>query len=203
MRDIWQEIEDMGADPDFVEFVMAWHGVIGATDVDFTTENESAAYQRKIKRWTQKDCGTGWRFYWQVIVNECWKARRKMVLQRHLFKLEPCAPKPDRRRQSERRWNVVFDLRNYFIKIDGRPHMELLGILLYSNYLKDSFTREWHERKECFKNENGSERLKALELFYKHHHARILDTLRTRIPFYEKWEMASPSGPSGISPLNS
>ena len=37
-------IEDMGADPIFVEFVMAWHGVIGATEVPFTAENESPAY---------------------------------------------------------------------------------------------------------------------------------------------------------------
>ena len=37
----------MKADPDFVEFVMAWHGVTGATDVPFTAENESPAYQKE------------------------------------------------------------------------------------------------------------------------------------------------------------
>ena len=53
-----KEIGDMGADPVFVKFVMAWHGVVGATEVPFTTENESPAYQRKIKRWMQRDFGT-------------------------------------------------------------------------------------------------------------------------------------------------
>ena len=60
---IRKEIENMKADPDFVEFVMAWHGVIGATEVPFTAEKESPAYQRRIKRWTQRDYGTEWRFY--------------------------------------------------------------------------------------------------------------------------------------------
>lgn len=188
---IRNEIVDMGADPDFVEFVMAWHGVIGETDVDFTTEKESAAYQKKIKRWTQRDWGTQWKFYWQVILNECWKARRTMVLQRHLFKMEPRAPKLDRRRQSEAKWNAIFDLRTYFIKNNRRPHMKLLGTLFFPNQFEDTFTREWHDWKERFKSEKGAERLETLECFYKYHHARILDTLRTGIPFYEKWESYS------------
>ena len=70
---IRKEIEAMNADPDFVEFVLGWHGVIGATEVPFTTEKESAAYQRKIKRWTQKAYGTEWRLFWKGIVNDCWK----------------------------------------------------------------------------------------------------------------------------------
>jgi hypothetical protein len=194
-----KEIEDMKTDPDFVEFVMAWHGVIGATEVRFTTEKESPAYQRKIKRWTQRDCGTEWRFYWKVILNECWKARRKMVLQRNLFKMEPRGPNPNHRRRNEALWNAVFDLRNYFEKMSGRPHMGLLGRLFYPNQQEVRFNGEWYERKDWFKNENGPERLETLGRFYQHNHARILDTLRTRIPFYAKWESASSVSPSGIS----
>jgi len=200
---IRNEIVDMGADPDFVEFVMSWHGVIGATSVDFTVEKESPAHQKKIKRWTQRDFGAQWKFYWQVILNECWRARRKMVLQRGLFRMEPHAPMLDRRRQSEAKWNAIFDLRTYFIKIDARPHMKLLATLFFPNQLEDTFAREWQGWKEWFTNEKGAERLERLERFYKHHHARILDTLRTGIPFYEKWASASPVGPSGVRNLNS
>ena len=194
-----KEIEDMKADPDFVEFVMAWHGVIGATDVPFTAEKESAAYQKKIKRWTQRDWGTDWRFYWKVISNECWKARRQIVLQKNLFKMEPRGPNPNHRRRNEAIWNAVFDLRNYFEKMSGRPHMGLLGRLFYPNQNEDTFTKEWHKRKDWFKDEKGAERLEKLELFYTHHHDRILETLRTGIPFYAKWESASPVSPSGVS----
>ncbi|MCI0426434.1 MAG: hypothetical protein L0Z46_00280 [Nitrospiraceae bacterium] len=185
-----KEIEGMKADPDFVEFVMGWHGVIGATDVPFTTEKESAAYQKKIKRWTKRDCGSMWRVFWQMIVNE-WKTRRKIVLQRNLFTMEPHAPNPNHRRRDERRWSAIYDLRNYFFTIDERPHMRLLGALFYPAQLEDTFTKEWHERKDWFKDEKGAERLENLQRFYKYNRTRIQETLRTGTPFYAKWEAAS------------
>ena len=185
---IRQEIENLKADADFVRFVMAWHGVIGATDVPFTAEKESQAYHKKIKRWTQRDFGTKWKSYWQVILNECWKARRKMVLQRNLFKLEPRAPNPNHRPRNEGRWSAILDLRTYFTKIDKRPHMGLLGRLFFPNQQEGTFNAEWHERQDWFKNENGAERLEKLELFYRHNRVRIQETLRTGLPFYAKWE---------------
>ena len=153
-----EDIEDIKAKPDFVAFVMAWHGVSGATEVPFTVEKESAAYKKKVKRWTERDWGTEWRFYWKVISNECWKTRRQIVLQKNLFKMEPRGPNPNHRRRNEALRNAVFDLRNYFIKIDARPHMGLLGRLFYPDQLEDTFTKEWHERKDWFKGEKGDER---------------------------------------------
>jgi hypothetical protein len=172
---------------------LSWggNGVIGATEAPFTAEKESAAYQKKIKRWTKDDFGTLWRFYWQVILNECWKARRKIVLQRNLFKLEPLGPNPNHRPRNEAVWNTIFDLRNYFEEITGRPHMRLLGRLFYPNQDEVTFNAEWHLRKDWFKNENAAERLRQPQLFYTHNRARILETLRTRIPFYAKWESAT------------
>src|SRR5215831_9480533 len=121
-----KEIEKTKADPEFVEFVMAWHGVIGATtDVPFAEETQSTAYQKKIKRWTKRDFGTKWKFYWKVILHECWKLRREMVLERNLFKLEPRGANPSHRPRNEGRWSAIFDLRNYFTKMTGRPQMRL------------------------------------------------------------------------------
>ena len=193
-----KEIEGMKADPDFVEFVMAWHGVIGATDVPFTTENESPAYQKKIKRWTQRDWGVEWQRYWKVILNECWKKRRQIVLQKNLFRMEPRGPNPNHRRRNEALWNAIFDLRNYFLTIDARPHMALLGGLFCPNQNEETFSGEWHERKDWFKDEKGDERLERLKCFYAHHHDRIIETLRTGIPLYARWESASPVSPAVI-----
>ena len=183
-----KEIEDIKVDPDFVAFVKAWHGVTGATEVPFTVEKESPAYQKKIKRWTQRDWGIKWRFYWKVISNECWKARRQIVLQKNLFTMEPRGPNPNHRRRNEALWSAVFDLRYYFEKMSGRPHMGILGRLFYPNQNEETFNGEWHDRRDWFKDEKGDERLETLELFYKHNRARILETLETRIPFYAKWD---------------
>jgi hypothetical protein len=188
------DIEKIGGDPDFVEFIMAWHGEIGATtSVPFAGEIQAEAYQKKIKRWTQRDFGTNWKFYWKVIWGECWNARRKIVLRRNLFKLEPRVTQAAHRPRNEGRWNAVFDLRNYFIKIDGRPHMRLVGLLFYPDQDEDTFIKEWERRKDWFKDENGAERLDQLEGFYAHNRVRILETLRTGIPFYAKWESRTAS----------
>ena len=192
------EIKNMKADPDFVAFVMAWHGVTGAAKVPFTVEKESPAYQKKLKRWTQRDCGTKWLAYWQLIVNE-WKTRRKIVLEKALFKMEPLGPNPKHRSRNEARWNAVFDLRNYFITIDARPHMGLLRALFYPDQLEDTFRKEWDERKSWFKDEKGAERLEKLQLFYRYNYDRIQETLRTGTPFYAQWESASAVISSGIS----
>ena len=195
---IRKEIEAIGADPDFVEFILAWHGEIGATtSLPFAGETQSEAYQKKIKRWTQRDFVTNWKFHWKVILNECWHARGNIVLRRNLFKLEPHGPQEAHRPRKEGRWNAIFDLRNYFIKIDGRSHMRLLGLLFYPDQGEDTFMKEWNRRKDWFKDENGAERLQQLEHFYAHNRTRVIETLRTGIPFYAKWESNTPS--AGLS----
>jgi hypothetical protein len=186
-----KEIEGIKADPDLVQFVLAWHGVIGGTAVPFTAEKESDAYQKKIKRWMRRDWGAEWRWYWKVISNECWKMRRQIVMQKNLFKMEPRGPNPHHRPRNEAIWNVVFDLRNYFEKKTGRPHMGLLARLLFPKEQEVTFHGEWQKRKDWFKDEKGDERLGQLERFYAHHHDRIIKTLRTGIPFYEKWASSS------------
>jgi hypothetical protein len=70
--------------------------------------------------------------------------------------------------------------------------MGLLGRLFYPDQDEDTFTKEWHARKDSFKDEKGPERLEQLERFYAHHHDRIIETLRTGIPFYAKWESVQP-----------
>jgi hypothetical protein len=197
---IRKEIETINADPEFVEFVMAWHGEIGATtQVPFAGETQSDAYQRKIKRWTLRDFGTECKFYWKVISNECWKARRKMVLVRNLFSLEPRGVNPNHRPANEGRWNAIFDLRNYFAKVTGRPQMRLLGQLFYPDQEEDTFIKEWNRRKDWFKDENAAERLEKLEAFYRFNRERVLESLRTGVPMYAKWE-SKPVVPPRVRP---
>lgn len=197
---IRKEIEKIKADPDFIEFVMAWHGEIGATtEAPFAEETQSDAYQKKTKRWTLRDFGTEGKFYWKVILNECWKARRKMVLVRNLFRLEPRAVNPNHRPPNEGRWSAIFDLRNYFTKVTRRPQMRLLGQLFYPDQEEDTFVKEWNRRKEWFHDEKGDERLARLELFYRSNHERIRETLRTGVPFYAKWE-SKPVVPPPVRP---
>jgi hypothetical protein len=77
--------------------------------------------------------------------------------------------------------------------------MAILRTLFYPGQLEDTFTKEWDERKNWFKDEVATERLEKLQSFYRYHHDRIQETLRTGKPFYAKWESASPVSQPGVS----
>jgi hypothetical protein len=62
--------------------------------------------------------------------------------------MEPRGPNPNHRRRNNEVWSAVFDLRNYFEKMNRRPHMGLLGRLLYPNQDEETFNGEWHDRKD-------------------------------------------------------
>ncbi len=185
-EDLVGQIQPTGADPWFVKFVFAWHGLIGMSETPFTTEKESATFQRRMKRWVQRDYGREWQFYWRVIRDECWKARRKIVLQRGLFKMEPRGPLARTRQRSEATWTAVFDVRQYFIAVTGRPQMRLLGQLVFPNQDEAQFNNEWYRRKDVFKHFDAAARLAQLQMFFRQNHARVLEALRTYVPLYIK-----------------
>jgi hypothetical protein len=168
--------------------VRAWHGDIGAAEVPFTVEKDSPSYQKKLMRWTRRDFGADWKFYWRVILYDCLKVQRKMVLRRNLFTLEPRGQNPDHRPRNNARWNAIFDLRAYFEKTTGEPCMDLLRRIFYPNMKEKTFEKEWEKRQNWFKDKNKADRLGQRERFYQHNHTRILETLQTGLPFYVKWE---------------
>ena len=71
--------------------------------------------------------------------------------------------------------------------------MGLIGRLIFPKQLEATFRGEWDDRKGWFENEKGGERLEKLELFYTYNRERILETLRTGLPFYAKWESKATS----------
>lgn len=185
---IQQEIENLKCDYHFVQFVRAWHGDTDTAEVPFTSEKDSPSYQKKLMRWVRRDFGDDWKFYWRVILYDCLKVKRKMVLRRSLFKLEPIGQNPKHRPRNDARWNAIFDLQNYFEKMSGQTSMGLLGRIFYPKMKEKTFEKEWEMRRKWFKDENKADRLVQLESFYQRNWTRILETLRTGIPFYAKWE---------------
>jgi hypothetical protein len=198
---IQEEIKNLKGDCHFVQFVRAWHGDIGTTEVPFTSEKDSPSYQKKLMRWTRRDFGDNSKFFWRVILYDCLKMRRKTVLRRNLFKLEPIGPKLKHRPRNEARWNAAFDLRSYFEKKTGQPCMALLRRIFYPKMKERRFEKEWEKRQGWFEEEDKADRLEQLESFYRHNQARILETLRTGIPFYAKWESLSGCPDGGVAPL--
>ena len=176
------------ADPLFVQFVLAWHGLIGEEKVPFMDTDYDPSYLRRIKRWVQRDYGQPWKAWWKLILQECFNSRRKMYLKRNLFRLEPVPPLAPHRQRNVPLWTVVCDLRNYFICLSERPHMPLIGQILMPDKGYSALNTEWNKRKEWFNEKEAVARLEQHLSFYIANRNRVHETLRTKIPIYSWWE---------------
>ena len=114
--------------------------------------------------------------------------------------MEPRGSMTRTRERSEAIWNAVFDLRKYFMTMTGRPHMGLVGQLVYPKQDEGTFQNEWYRRKDEFKDADAWERVAALQTFFWQNHARVLETLQSGIPFYAKWESVGNEGRRHRSP---
>jgi hypothetical protein len=187
-----KEILSFGGDPDFVGFVLAWHGVIGSEPVRFTDDKPSQTIIRHTKRRLQKVWGAVHHQEWKEILNE-WRKRPKLILQKSLFRLEPQPEHPPHRPRDESKWIAVCDLRNYFTRATGHPKMRLIQEIMGLGRAHGTFNPEWQRRKAWFDETVAADRLEGLHTFYSFNHDRILETLTTGIPLYEQWSEKSPT----------
>lgn len=183
--DLCEEIEVMGGDPNFVKFVLAWHGVLGFERMPFPLEPPSHTAKRRIKRRLQKAFGQTQPSEWKDILFE-WRRRPTLRLKRTLFKLEPLAEPPPHRARQDAKWRAVCDLRNYFRQQTGQPKMYLIEQIMDFQGMYWQFNAEWQRRKSWFCEQEAKDRLDLLITFFTCHHHRILTALETGIPLYEQ-----------------
>lgn len=177
------EIVGIGGEPDFVEFVLAWHGMIGSGRQPFTDERPTVTVIKRIKRRLQKIKGKDLGQEWKAIRYE-WRRRPKLILRRTLFKLEPLPENPSHRPRQEAQWKAVCDLRAYFLQANGQPKMELIrGIIRFSGVYWE-FNAEWQRRKSWFSEAETADRLERLTTFFTYNHNRVIESLRKGTPLY-------------------
>lgn len=180
-----EEIFSVGGDPDFVEFVLAWHGVIGGEQIPFDVRSPSQTVIRRTKRrlnryWGKIDAGE-----WKKILC-AWRDRPKARLQKTLFKLEPKTDNPPHRPRDEGKWTAVCDLRNYFKGVTGHFEMSLIQECLGLERDYSTFNPEWERRKSWFDETEANTRLEQLTTFYHSHRDSICESLQTGIPLYDR-----------------
>jgi len=188
-RNIEQELKRIGADSDFMRFILIRNGlVIQPQILHFTTTKRPEAYQKRIKRQVQKCFGNQWRGYWKI-VKKGWRDQDRMLLQKGLFKLEPLPPNPPHRPRDYPLWSAVYDLRNYIIKLTEKPKMSLIEEFLKTEGLWDSgsLSKEWDKRKKWFE---GIWRpsIEDLLKWYEVNKERINEAIKTQIPIWERFE---------------
>ena len=194
-----EKLEKLNADRIFMQFILAVHGLIHAQKVPFTTTKRTDAYQKKIKRQVQKDFREDWKQYWEEVIKKGWKEQDKIILKKDLFKIEPVPPPPHHRPRNDNLWLAIFDLRNYFIKLTGKPNMPLICDFLASKNLwklasqgsgdKDaSLNKEWDKRKYWFQDMDGGARIDTLYNYFLTNNKTITESLNTITPVKELLE---------------
>jgi len=141
---IERRLRKIGADKNFVLFVLAWYGVDPYTIVPVGKISET--YKRRIKRRVQKGEKEEWPQVYGSIRRR-WKEWNKIRLIRTLFKQEPLVPRLRGGQRDFASRKVCHILRIYFKKLTGRFQMELIAWVLgiesisleqeFSRYRKD------------------------------------------------------------------
>ena len=190
--DIRQELVKIGADPDFMRFILVWNELIfPSVKVDFITAKRPEAYQRKIKRRVEKDFGKKeGKKYWKEVIMRGWKERNKIILQKGPFKIEPLPPNPSNRpRKTYSLWSAVNDFRNYMNKLTTKPQMALIQEFLISAGLwgSGSLYKQWDKRKNWFKGNDYRIPIDDLLKYDEFNKDKewMSKTLKTGIPIYE------------------
>jgi hypothetical protein len=195
---IGKELDKIGADFEFMRFLLIWNGlIIQPKLVDFTTTKLSESYQRKIKRQVKKNYGSQWKAYWENI-KKTWKEQNRMVLERRLFKMEPLPPNPPNRPRNYRLWSAVYDLRNYMIKLTTEPKMSLIEEFLISEGLWafGSLYKEWSRRKKWFKGNDYRVPIDDHLRWYEVNKKKIAEAIRTGVPMWQQFQRVNEKEPS-------
>jgi hypothetical protein len=142
---IEERLKAIGADKNFVLFVLAWYGVDPYTMVRVGKISET--YKRRIKRRVQRGEKEGWPQVYGDIRRK-WREWKKIKLIKTLFKQESLKPRPRGGQKDIASRKVCHILRVYFKKLTGRFQMELIAWTLgiESDSLAQEFSRYQKKR---------------------------------------------------------
>ena len=145
---IEERLKEIGADKNFILFVLAWYGVDPHRIVPFGKISET--YKRRVKRRVQKGQKEGWIQVYGNIRRE-WREWKKIKLIKTLFKQEPLMPRLRGGQKDIASRKACHILRIYFKKLTGRFQMELIAWILgiESDSLAQEFSRYRKERLPC------------------------------------------------------
>lgn len=184
-----QQVLGMDADPDFVDFVLGWYGLLEWQKIPPPTwPYWSRATQLKKQRQLKQQHGATWRTEWERMKAEAKAHQKVMKVEANLFALAPEAGKVGHQPIKSNFWFAMSDIQRYFRRVCGKPRWALVSKILFPR--PDGFvgpeyaTAEYAKRKTYLKQFDDEERLDKVMAFYKAFKPVILDVLNTRTPIW-------------------
>jgi hypothetical protein len=142
-----KKLEKIGADPFFVKWLMASLFLEDAKICHSTFRKMSQTELKREKRRIQREHPNDWEYHWKYFM-KFKKEQEKRKFEKGLFSFYPVWPKPPHRPRKNRQWLAVYYLRNYFVKLTGKPHMALVRDIVFPDYEYSLFNSEWSRRKD-------------------------------------------------------
>ena len=181
-----RDVEALGGEPDFVDFVRAWYGLLDPVEAKHpdTWPYWSSSRQRQVKRVLERTSGLEeGRRQWLDRQAQA-KSYRPPLFDMDLFGISLQAANPAHRPFEWRWWLAFRDVKTYFIKLTRRPQWTLLAAIFFGEATYAYAQAEWARRAERFSRFDAEAGLWNLCRFYIIFQPVILAVLSTRIPFF-------------------
>jgi hypothetical protein len=187
--DVREHVRQIGSDPDFVDFVLGWYGLLRMDSSErevppiTTWPYWSTSRQRQEKRKLKRSHGPAWKKDWEHI-KALARSYEPPRFKAGLFSIDPQGPKPAHGPFRWNFWLALCDVKNYFTRIAKRPHWDLIAEVFFPGQAFGYAQAEWAKRKGRFSKIDPDLRLNRLRTFYERFNPVILEVLMSRVPMW-------------------
>ena len=187
--DVCEHVRQIGGDPDFVDFVLGWYGLLRMNPsltegLPVTTwPYWSPSRQRQVKRELQRRYPRTWKKKWENI-QALARSYDPPKFKVGLFSMDPQGPKPPHGPFLWNFWLAVCDVMHYFTRIAKRPHWDVIAEVFFPKYEFNYAQSEWAKRKARLSGIDHERSLNRVLSFYKAYRPVILKVLTSRVPMW-------------------
>ena len=181
-----RDVEALGGEPDFVDFVRAWYGLLDPVEAKHpdTWQYWSSSRQRQVKRELVRTYGLQeGRIRWLDRQAQA-KSYRPPLFDMDLFGMSLQDSNPAHRPFEWRWWLAFRDVKTYLMKLTGRPQWKLLAAIFFGKSTYAYAQAEWARRAVRFSRFDADAGLVNLCRLYIIFQPVILAVLETRIPIF-------------------
>lgn len=189
--DVRKRIRALSGDPDFVEFILGWYGLLPMDPL--VTERASlstrtwpywsTSQQRKVKRDLQRRHGSNWREKWKEAQTRA-RTYEPPRLKAGLFSIDVQGRNPAHGPFRWKFWLAVCDVKNYFTRIAKRPHWDVLAEVFFPGHTFVNAQAEWAKRKGRLSKIDHERNLRRVLCFYETYKPVILEVLKSGVPIW-------------------
>ena len=189
--DVRQHVRQIGGDPDFVDFLLGWYGLLRmdpsvkemASLRMRTWPYWSTSRQRQVKRELKRRYGRTWKKKWKDVQARA-RSYEPPRFRAGLFSIDPQGAKPPHGPFLWNFWLALCDAKHYFTRIKKKPHWGVIAEVFFPKHRFNYAQSEWAKRKARLSGIDHERSLNRVLSFYATFKPVILEVLKTGVPMW-------------------